>query len=131
MLRAGSRRDAELAAILLPTAALALCMAGEAPAPWRPGAAAVFFLVAPGLAVLAPLRLRLDLELALTVPVGLAVTSLLSLPLFFLRAWSGGSAVAVLVAVCVLGASVLWARSPAPQRPRVERPPAAVRRTDP
>jgi hypothetical protein len=105
------RRAAELVLLVASPAALVVAMVADAPQPWRATAAAVFFLLAPGLAVVAPMQLRLDLELALTVPVSLAMTSLASLPLFYLEVWSGGSAVAVLVVICAGGALAVWTRS--------------------
>jgi hypothetical protein len=104
------RRTAELVLLVASPAALVVAMVADAPQPWRATTAAVFFLLAPGLAVVAPMQLRLDLELALTVPVSLAMTSLASLPLFYLAVWSGGLAVAVLVAVCAGGALAVWTR---------------------
>jgi hypothetical protein len=104
------RRAAELVLLVASPASLVVAMVADAPQPWRATTAAVFFLFAPGLAVVAPMQLRIDLELALTVPVSLAMTSLASLPLFYLAVWSGGSAVAVLVAVCAGGALAVWTR---------------------
>jgi hypothetical protein len=126
MLTSPSRSAAELVLLVVSPTALVLCMVTDAPPPWRATAAAVFFLLAPGLGVLAPLNLRIDLELALTVPISLAVTSLVSMPLFYLRIWSGSLAVAVLVVVCARGALLVWARSssgaaPAPAMAGVQR----------
>jgi hypothetical protein len=111
MLISQSRRStAELVVLVASPTALVLAMVTDAPQPWRATAAAVFFLLAPGVGILAPLRLRIDLELALTIPVSLAVTSLAALPLFYLGTWSGGRAVALLVIVCACGALIVWAR---------------------
>jgi hypothetical protein len=104
------RREAELVLLVASPAALVVAMVADAPQSWRATVAAVFFLLGPGLAVVAPMHLRFDLELALTVPVSLAVTSLVSLPLFYLELWSGGLAVAVLVAICAAGALTVWSR---------------------
>jgi hypothetical protein len=104
------RREAELVLLVASSAALVVATVADAPQPWRATVAAVFFLLGPGLAVVAPMQLRFDLELALTVPVSLAMTSLASLPLFYLEVWSGGLAVAVLVAVCAGGALAVWSQ---------------------
>lgn len=111
------RRTAELFLLVVSPTGLVLTMVTDAPQPWRATTAVVFFLLAPGLGVLAPMHLRIDLELAMTVPVSLALTSLVSLPLFYLQIWSGGMAVALLVAVCVGGALILRARSQSPAAP--------------
>jgi hypothetical protein len=104
------RRAGELLLLVLSPISLVVMMVNDSPQPWRASAAAVFFLLAPGIGVLAPMHYRLDLELALAVPVSLAVTSLVSLPLFYLGLWSGGAAVAVLMVVCARGALMVWAR---------------------
>jgi hypothetical protein len=79
-------------------------LAGDAPVLWRSCVAAVFFLVSPGLAVLAPARFRWEVELALLVPTSLAVTTVVSVALFFVGVWSPLTAVASLSACGAAGA---------------------------
>jgi hypothetical protein len=81
--------------------------------------AALFFLVCPGLALLAPARFALAVELALLVPVSLAVTALVSVALFFTGFWSGPLAVGVLIGGVVVGAVLTV-------RPRSARSTAAI-----
>ncbi len=104
------RRQVEAALIIVPTIALIGVTVGGAPVAWRFPVAAVFFLVSPGLAVLAPARFRLELELAMVVPTSVATTSLLSLALFYGGVWTPALAVACLAGLCALGVAVLAAR---------------------
>jgi len=83
---------------------MAAAVTGNAPVALRSSVAAVFFLVSPGLAVLAPARFRWELELALLVPASLAVTTVVSVSLFFAGAWSPLSAGATLTACSLAGA---------------------------
>jgi hypothetical protein len=82
------RRHIETAFLVLPPIALICAMVGDAPIGWRASAAAVFFLVSPGLAVLAPARFRWELELAMLLPTSLAMTTLVSLALFYAGVWT-------------------------------------------
>jgi hypothetical protein len=104
------RRKVEAAFVVLPTTALIGVMVGGAPVAWRFAVAAVFFLVSPGLAVLAPARFRLELELAMILPTSLATTSLVSLALFYGGVWTPALTVACLAALCALGVAVAAAR---------------------
>jgi hypothetical protein len=104
------RRRVEAAFVVLPTIALIGVMVGGAPIAWRFAAAAVFFLVSPGLAVLAPARFRLELELAVLLPTSLATTSLVSLALFYGGIWTPALTVACLAGLCALGVAAAAAR---------------------
>ena len=86
------------------SAAMAGAYAADIGGAAQAAAAALFFLVCPGLALLAPARFALAVELALLVPVSLAVTALVSVALFFAGFWSGPLAVGVLIGLVVVGA---------------------------
>lgn len=103
MLTDSDRRHIEAAFVVLPPITLICVMVGDAPVAWRSAVAAVFFLVSPGLAVLAPARFRWEIELAMLLPTSLAMTSLVSLALFYAGVWSPTLAVVCLSVVCVLG----------------------------
>jgi hypothetical protein len=98
------RRRIEAAFLVLPPIALISAMVGGVPIVWRSAVAAVFFLVSPGLAVLAPARFRWQLELAILVPTSLAMTSLVSSALFYAGVWTPMLAVVCLSALCAIGA---------------------------
>lgn len=110
MLTDKGRRQVEAAFVVLPTTALIGVLVGGAPVAVRLAVAAVFFLVSPGLAVLAPARFRLELELAMLLPTSLATTSLVSLALFYAGVWTPPLTVACLAALCALGVAVAAAR---------------------
>jgi hypothetical protein len=103
MLTDTGRRHIETAFLVLPPIVLLWAMAGHAPIPWRASAAAVFFLISPGLAVLAPARFRWELELAMLLPTSLAMTSLVSLALFYAGVWTPTLSVIALSVVCAVG----------------------------
>ena len=103
MLTNNGRWHIEAAFVLLPPIALIWVMVGDAPSAWRPAVAAVFFLISPGLAVLAPARFRWELELAILLPTSLAMTSLVSLALFYAGVWTPMLTVVCLSAVCAIG----------------------------
>jgi hypothetical protein len=104
------RRQIEAALIVVPPIALLWVMVGNAPVPWRSTVAAVFFLVSPGMAVLAPARFRWEIELTMLFPTSLATTSLVSLGLFYGGVWTPTLTVACLCAVCVVGVLAASAR---------------------
>jgi hypothetical protein len=93
----------ETAFVVLPTTAVIGVMVAGAPVAWRSAVALVFFIVSPGLAVLIPARFRLELELAMILPTSLAMTSLVSLALFYAGAWTPTLTVVCLAAVCAFG----------------------------
>jgi hypothetical protein len=97
------RRQVEAAFVVLPTTAVIGVMVAGAPVAWRSAVAVVFFLVSPGLAVLIPARFRLELELAMLLPTSLAMTSLVSLALFYAGVWTPTLTVVCLSAVCAVG----------------------------
>ena len=103
MLTGKGRRQVEAAFVVLPTAALIGVTAGGAPVAWRIAVAAVFFLVSPGLAVLIPAQFRLEIELAMLLPASLAMTTLVSLALFYAGVWTPTLTVVCLSAVCAVG----------------------------
>src|SRR4029079_3296434 len=98
------RRRTEVSLLVLPPVAMLAAVAGDAPVAVRSCVAAVFFLESPGLAVLAPARFRWELELAVLGPSSLAVTTVVSVALFFAHARSPLSAVAILAVCCAAGA---------------------------
>lgn len=98
-----SRRHLEAAFLVLPPIGLIWAMVVGAPVAWRSPVAAVFFLVSPGLAVLAPARFRWEIELAMLVPTSLAMTSLVSLALFYAGVWTPMLSVVCLSAACAIG----------------------------
>ena len=104
MLTESRRVVIERVVMLGSSAALAAAYASGIGGAVQAAAAALFFLVCPGLALLAPARFALMLELALLVPVSLAVTALVSVALFFTGFWSGPLAVGVLIGGVVVGA---------------------------
>ena len=104
MLSDSQRVMVERAVMLVGSAVLAAAYASGIGGPVQAGAAALFFLLCPGLALLAPARFQLGVELALIVPVSLAVTALVSVALFFMGVWSSPLAVAVLIGGVVVGA---------------------------
>jgi hypothetical protein len=110
VLTASGRRQIEAALIVVPPIALLWVMVGNAPVPWRSAVAAVFFLVSPGMAVLAPVRFRLEIELTMLFPTSLATTSLVSLGLFYGGVWTPTLAVVCLCAVCAVGVLAASAR---------------------
>lgn len=103
MLTGGGRQGVETAAMLLPSLAVTGTRLAEVPVAWQSAAAAVFFVVSPGMAVLAPARFRWEIELAVLVPTSLAVTSLVSLALFEARIWTPTLMVVALSALCAVG----------------------------
>jgi hypothetical protein len=111
MLTDTGRRHIETAFLVLPPIALLWAMVGQAPIPWRASVAAVFFLISPGLAVLAPARFRWELELAMLIPTSLAVTTLVSLALFYAGVWTPALSVIALSAVCAVGVLSAAARN--------------------
>ncbi len=108
MLTESQRVMIERVLMLGGSAALAAAYAADVGGAVQAGAAALFFLVCPGLALLAPARFALAVELALLVPVSLAVTALVSVALFFSGFWSGPLAVGVLIGGVILGALMTW-----------------------
>lgn len=106
MLTDSTRVLVERTVMLGGSAALAATYALAVGGPLQAGAAAFFFLLCPGLAVLTPARFALEVELALVVPVSLAVTALVSVALFFAGLWSGPLAVGVLIGGVVLSVLV-------------------------
>jgi hypothetical protein len=104
MLTESRRMMIERAVMLGGSAAMAGAYAAGIGGAVQAAAAALFFLVCPGLALLAPARFALAVELALLVPVSLAVTALVSVALFFTGFWSGPLAVGVLIGLVVVGA---------------------------
>jgi hypothetical protein len=111
------RRHIETAFLVLPPIALICAMVVDAPIGWRASAAAVFFLVSPGLAVLAPARFRWELELAMLLPTSLAMTTLVSLALFYAGVWTPTLAVVCLSAGCAVGVLSAAVRYRAPDTP--------------
>ncbi|MEP6664966.1 MAG: hypothetical protein ABJA81_00845 [Nocardioidaceae bacterium] len=103
MLTSGRRRHLETGFVVLPPIAVIWAITGEAPIAWRGSIAAVFFLVSPGLAVLSPARLRWELELAMLLPTSAAMTTLVSLALFYAGVWTPTLTVIALSAVCAVG----------------------------
>ena len=122
MLTDAGRRHIETAFLVLPPIALICAMVGDAPIGWRASAAAVFFLVSPGLAVLAPARFRWELELAMLLPTSLAMTTLVSLALFYAGVWTPTLAVVCLSAGCAVGVLSAAVRYRAPGTPVRARP---------
>ena len=117
MLTDAGRRGIETAFLVLPPIALGCAMVADAPIGWRAPAAAVFFLVSPGLAVLAPARFRWELELAMLLPTSLAMTTLVSLALFYAGVWTSTLAVVCLSAGCAVGVLSAAVRNRAPGTP--------------
>ena len=91
-------------AVVLSSAALLLAVATPLEPPWRPLAALVFVMVAPGAALVPLLGLRdTAMQLALVVPLSFAVVTLVAVPLFYAGVWSADRQFAVLLALCALG----------------------------
>jgi hypothetical protein len=111
MLTDKARRHVETALMVLPPLAVFGVMIGDAPVAWRSAVAGVFFLVSPGLAVLAPARFRLEVELAMLLPTSIATTSLVSLVLFYAGVWTPMSTLACLAGLCALGVTLSAARN--------------------
>ena len=105
MLTDTTRAIAERTVMLGGSAALAVAYFAGVGGAVQAGAAAFFFLLCPGLALLAPARFRLELELALVVPVSLAITALVSLALFFAGLWTSPVSVVVLILGVVVAAA--------------------------
>ena len=112
MLTESRRVMVERTVMLGGSAALAAAYASGVGGPVQAGAAAVFFLLCPGLALLAPARFALGVELALVVPLSLALTALVSVALFFTGFWSGPLAVAVFIVGVLVGAVFTWRPRP-------------------
>jgi hypothetical protein len=110
VLTASGRRQIEAALIVVPPIAVLSVMVGNTPVPWRSAVAAVFFLVSPGMAVLAPVRFRWEIELTMLFPTSLATTSLVSLGLFYAGVWTPTLAVVCLCVVCAVGVLAASAR---------------------
>ena len=104
MLTESRRLMIERVVLLGGSAALVAAYASGVGGAVQAAAAALFFLVCPGLALLAPARFALAIELALLVPVSLAITALVSVALFFTGFWSGPLAVGMLVGLVLVGA---------------------------
>ena len=113
MLTESRRAMVERVVMLGGSAALAAAYASGVGGAGQAAAAGVFFLICPGLALLAPARFALAVELALLVPVSLAVTALVSVALFFTGFWSGPLAVGLLIGGVVIGALFTFRPHPA------------------
>jgi hypothetical protein len=110
MLTETARRQTEAAFVILPPIALIGVIVGEAPVAWRAAVASVFFLVSPGLAVLAPARFRLEIELAMLLPTSLSTTTLVSLGLFYTGDWTPMLTIGCLTLICAVGVAVVMAQ---------------------
>lgn len=87
----------------------------------RPVLAFAFLLCCPGMAVVRLLRIPDRLvELVAGVSVSLAIDTVVSLTLFYLRVWSWGRVLALLIAACLIGVG-LQIRGSTTGEPRRER----------